>query len=163
MNKCYCKWPDCKQRMEFGDELKGTKYKCPSCERETYLIPEISIPTQIIKSAESIGEYIICGYFDTDSVNPDNNSPYKFILSFYRIAYLTFAWLIIGLGILTLFNLHYSDDQSSDSNIYTFFLLHPKISKITIVLFLWSIGYWGYKTTRVIFDIAEYLRKISNK
>ena len=163
MNTCYCKWPDCNQKLEFGDELKGTKYKCPSCERETYLIPKLSTVAQIIKSLKTFGKYIIRGYFDTDSVKPPFDSPYKIILTFYHVAYFIFACMILLAGWLVLLNLHYGNGQSEDSDIYTFFLLHPKISKITIVLFLWSIGYWGYKTTRVIFDIAEYLRKISNK
>lgn len=161
--KSKCQWPDCGQKIEHDDLMANTKCICPTCNRETYLIPEINLKSFIL-GLKSILTPLYSIYFDTNAVNPKSSSPYKFVLSFARAIYLVFAaWLLLAL-VFVLLQLDLSPTgHGGEGNGFAFIADHPRILGGASLFCMWLFIYWGYKITRVIFDIAEYLRQIAAK
>jgi len=166
--KIKCQWPDCGQKIEFDAAHANQKTLCPACQREIYLVPEKNSFSNFLLTMNSICSSIVSIYLDEKSIIPTKESPYRFILGFAKVCYLTFqSILLFSLSFYfyaVLFNLHL-DSTSSDSNLSIFDAVasHPHIFKILISLWLWLVTYWTYKLIRVVFDIAEYLRQIASK
>jgi hypothetical protein len=152
--------------MEFDDALIGTKYNCPACGRETYLLVENSILVEnpIWLAMEAVGKSVLSWYFDTNSVSPSKKSPYNIIIIFCHGAYVIFSTMMLIVGLLYLLPIEISPSTVNGGPGYlSFFESHLKLLKLFSIFFVWFSGYWLYKIIRVIFDIAEYLRQLVNK
>jgi len=165
--KSKCQWPDCGQKIEHDATLANTKIVCPSCNRDTYLTPEPDLKRSFLSVLKSIFTPLYSIYFDVNAVKPGAASPYKFVLSFARAIYLFFAVLFLIAFVLVLLQLKFvsaSDNGTSVSDSwYLFVATHPRIVGTLALAYVWVFVYWAYKITRVLFDIAEYLRQIASK
>ena len=162
--KTKCQWPDCGQKIEYDETMANQKYICPACKREIYLIPQLDLKHAFGAGIKSFFRSLYSVYFDTKAVKPTATSPYQFVMGLARAIYIFVAGWLLVCFILIMLQCHFASDNSSETmGLWEQIMNYPRLSGTLSCLVAWLVIYWGYKLTRVIFDIAEYLRQIANK
>ena len=168
--KSKCQWPDCGQKFEYDETLAEQKYTCPTCNRITYLIPQVDLKLSMFLAIKNFIISLWSIYFDTKSIKPDLSSPYKFVLAFARTIYIVIASWLLFFVVILLLHLQFTNTTINSSEITAngvswldYINSHFRLFVAFIIFNIWLFVYWWYKITSVIFDIAEYLRQIASK
>lgn len=183
--KFYCDF--CRQKIEAQEVYFGMDINCPGC-KERITVPTLANAAAVVKEnvnvevkkdvvvmndvrgnynterlAETLMGNSLLGrffkvYFDIfDSI--DSGSPYRMVSGCLHALYCICAFLLLvlfiaGIPASILIHVFYTKKFVFMEGLFT------GVAYMLISFVLWFTIYVQYKFTRVIFDIAEYLRKI---